>query len=448
MGEPDRLRKAATAIATVLLLAAVGAGVAAGAVVGDGASAAGNRAPASAPADGHEVVTWAAAPASLGPLPGLGVPDVPAVRGAAAPPVSPASYRTVRNAVHTSVGGWNPRVRLSNAFGAGPVTFDDAEMALPDPSGQPGPGRRLTFGGQDGVTIPPGAEVLSDPLPGYLPQETTLTVSLHVARGGGPVTGHPSARQVSYLSPAGDYAAAGPAIAWFPIGRWLYLDGVVVTAPRTVGTVVTLGDSITDGITSAMDANTRWPDDLARGILARPRGRQLAVANEGLSSNRVTASGIGLGGGPAGPSALARFDRDVLAQPGVTTVILQEGINDIGEGTVTAAGQLIAADSQLIAQAHAAGLRILGGTLTPFDGAGYYSPVKELIRQRVNAWIRGSGAFDGVVDFDQAVRDPVCPSRLAPAYDSGDHIHPDGAGFAAMAAAVSPALLTPSGRNG
>lgn len=456
-GEPNRLRKYTVAVTTGLLLSTVAAGILAGAVAGDRAAPARKRAPALDSAGRHEVVTWAAAPADLGPLPGFGVPAVPAVRGAAARPTvppagpgSPAGYRTARDVVHTSVDGWNPRIRLSNEFGTRPVVFDDVELAAVDPA-QPlstGPQRRVMFGGNRSVTVPPGAEALSDPVPGYLPPASTLAVSVHTASGGLQVTGHPAAAQYSYLSPPGDYATSGAVLAWNPIPSWLYLDGITVTAPRIAGTVVTFGDSITDGFESLPGANARWPDDLARRLLALPSGQRLAVANEGLASNRLTASGFGVDGGRAGLSAQARFDRDVLAQPGVRTVILEEGINDIGGGAVPAVAQLIAADTQLIARAHSAGVRILGGTLTPFAGAGYYSPVKEVIRQRLNAWIRGDGAFDGVVDFDQALRDPAAPSRLAPAYDSGDHIHPDDAGYQAMADAVSLTQLTPSGRNG
>jgi lysophospholipase L1-like esterase len=463
VGEPNWFPKPATAAVTAAVLGAVAAGIAAGAVVGHGARSAEDQAtpqrarvlagrggaaqaPASAGAPaaaGHEVVTWAAAPADLGPLAGFGVPAA-----SAALPASVGAYRTVRDIVHTSVGGWSARIRLTNEFGTGPVTFDDVEVA-PGASGQAlplGPERRLTFGGQRAVTIPPGAEVLSDPLPGYLDPGSTLAVSIHVVRGPGRVTGHPDSLEANAQSRPGEDAASASASGnaaaadWSLEGNWLFLDGILVTVPRQVGTVVALGDSITDGLNSTPGDNERWPDDLARRLLALPQGQEMAVANEGLASNRVATTGLALHGGRAGLSAQARFGTDVLAQPGVTTVILFEGINDIGDGLATAR-QLIAADTQLIDAAHAAGLRILGGTLTPFGGAGYYSLAREEIRQQLNAWIRTSGAFDGVVDFDRAVRDPADPSRLAPGYDSGDHIHLNDDGYQAMADAVDLSLL-------
>jgi lysophospholipase L1-like esterase len=261
-----------------------------------------------------------------------------------------------------------------------------------------------------------------------------------VAAAPGLATGHPQAEQTSYVSGPGDFA---PAVTAAPFrratGNWYYLDGVEVTVPAGTGLVVAFGDSITDGHDSTVNANGRWPDDLARRLLALPYADQLGVANEGLSSNELTVNGPGADGGPWGQSGQARFDRDVLSQPGVTTVILLEGINDVGNGVP--ASQIIAADEQIIGQAHAAGLRILGGTLTPFQGAFYYSPAKERVREQVNAWIRTSGAFDGVIDFAKAVQDPADPLRLAPADDSGDHLHPSTVGYQAMADAIRLSLL-------
>jgi len=538
--------KAIAAVVVVLVLGAVAAGAADGVLGGFGGASSSARVPVltrvktpmglasgstvpGPPPDGHDVVTWAAAPADMGAVPGLGVPAASAAgRGIAAGTGGAKAYRTVCDVVHTSVGGWNPRIRLSNMFGSQPVTFDAADVTIPVPeappagtpaapatpapgasaapaepsapaspgtpgsAGAPNPGssaraeagsaaagngavgtgaaadgtpdpgapvtsngrapeRRLTFGGHDSVTVAPGAEVLSDPVPGYLPKSTTLSVTLHVAQGGGQVTGHPSALSSNYLSAPGNFASAATsahteAASWQRTGSWYYLDGITVTDPRQVGTIVTVGDSITDGVQSIPDGDTRWPDDLARRL--ENAGKQMGVANEGLASNRITANGVGPDGGGAGISAEGRFSDDVLSQPGVTTVILLEGINDIGDGTATSARQLIDADAQLIARAHADGLRVIGATVTPFQGAGYYSPVKNQVRERLNQWIRTSGAFDGVADFDRAVRDPADPLELAPAYDSGDHLHPSFAGYQAMADSISLSALTPSGTGG
>lgn len=397
------------------------AGQQAGAAVrGTAATAAGDQ---TAGRDSHYVDTWTAAPAYLGP---------------------PYSDSTVRNIVHTSIGGQDLRVRLANTFGTGPVTFDAVDVAIQSAGAAlvAGSSQPVTFSGQTSVTIPPGAEVLSDPVPGTVAPGTNLAVSLHVVGSSGQVTGHPDAQQVTYYSPAGNFAAS-PSASDYPytIDSWFFVDGIEMSVPKQTGDVIALGDSITDGYNSTVGANARWPDDLARRLLQESPPHQMGVANEGISANQVTADGTGPDGGNAGVSAEARLDRDVLAQPGARTVIFLEGINDIGDGTVTSASQLITADEQIIARAHAAGLRILGGTLTPFEGAGYYSPQKEQIREQVNDWIRTSGAFDGVIDFARAVQDPSNPQMFAPSYDSGDHLHPNDAGYQAMANAIDLSLL-------
>ncbi|HEY8301476.1 MAG TPA: SGNH/GDSL hydrolase family protein [Jatrophihabitans sp.] len=342
--------------------------------------------------------------------------------------------KTVRDIVHTSVAGSAVRLRLSNAFGTRPVTFDSVWVGRQAAGAAvvAGSNHEATFGGSPSVTIPRGGEVLSDPVNLDVPAGVNLSVSTHVAGDTGEVTGHHLAQQDNYYADGNtaDQASAGSYV--YGIGSWFWLDAVVVDAAPRAGTVVTLGDSITDGYRSTPDANHRWPDYLARRLAAR--NSPLSVANEGISGNEVTADG-------AGVSAEARFDRDVASQPGASTVIFVEGINDIGNGVVTSADQLIAADKQIIARAHASGLRILGGTLTPFQGAGYYSDQKEAIREAVNSWIRSSGAFDGVVDFDRAVRDRANPHAFLPAYDCGDHLHPDDAGYAAMADAVPLSAL-------
>jgi lysophospholipase L1-like esterase len=250
------------------------------------------------------------------------------------------------------------------------------------------------------------------------------------------VTTHNGASQTNYLSESGDHTgdpafkAAGQAGAWFLLAR------VEVAAPADTRAVVTFGDSITDGARSTADTNNRWPDQLARRLAAQ-RGTRVAVLNAGISGNRVLGDGAGI-------SALARFDKDVLMQTGATHVVVMEGINDIGvarSNATPSAADLIAGHKQLIARAHARGLKIYGATLTPFEGAGYFTPEGEAKRQALNEWIRTSNAYDGVIDFDKVTRDPAAPTKFAPAFDSGDHLHPGDVGYKAMGDAVDLALF-------
>ena len=345
--------------------------------------------------------------------------------------------QTVRNIVHTSIGGAGLRIRLSNAFGSQPVAFGRAYVGVQQSGAAvvPGSNRQVTFGGNPSVTIPVGAEVLSDPLPGKFPAQQNLAVSLYLQGTTGTVTGHNLALQTSYLASSGDHAAEeGDTAFTTTISQWYWLDGVVLTEPRTVDAVATLGDSITDGFRSTADTNRRWPDVLARRVLRRPEKGQMGVLNEGISGNRVLVDGDGV-------SAQARFDRDVLAQPGVETAIVLEGINDLRLGEAVSADQLIAGYRQLIARAHAEGTCIVGGTMTPFQGDFLYSEQREASREAANAFIRTSGEFDGVVDFDRVTRDPADPKRFLPLYDSGDHLHPSDAGYQAMGDAVNLKLL-------
>jgi lysophospholipase L1-like esterase len=363
------------------------------------------------PPSAHEVGTW----------------------GASADRVAGAlNTQTVRNIVHTSVGGTGLRIRVSNAFGSQAITFARAFVGVRATGAaiQPGTNRQVTFSGNTSVTVPPGAEVLSDPLPGTYAPRQDLAVSLFVQGDAGTITGHNLATSTNYISTSGDHSAEEAADAFTtPASHWFFLDGVSVSEPGTVGAVVTLGDSITDGFRSTPDANHRWPDVLARRLGQLAAARQMGVINEGISGNRVLTDG-------AGVSAQARLDRDVLSKPGVQTVILLEGINDIGGGQATSADQLIAAYRQIIARVHADGECIVGATMTPFKGAGYYSDAKEAIREAANQFIRRSGEFDGVIDFDKATRDPDNPTQFLPVYDSGDHLHPNDAGYQAMGDAV------------
>jgi lysophospholipase L1-like esterase len=373
-----------------------------------------------------------------------GPPAAPAARGGG--PGGPAAVvvnnQTLRQIVRTSVGGNRVRVVLSNVFGTMPVQIGAAHVALreKDAAVVASSGKPLTFGGSTTATILAGAVLLSDAVDLSIPPLADLAVDLFIPGDLGlsasPVTTHNGAAQTNYLSEPGNHSGmptmpvAGRANAWFLLAR------VEVVAPENTLAVVAFGDSITDGARSTADTNSRWPDVLARRLAAR-RGAGVAVLNAGISGNRVLGDG-------AGVSALARFDRDVLLQTGVTHVVVMEGINDIGiarSNAVPSAADLIAGHKQLIARAHARGLKVYGATLTPFEGAAYYTAEGEAKRQALNDWIRTSKAYDGVIDFDRVTRDPSAPTKFLPAYDSGDHLHPGDAGYKTMGEAVDLALF-------
>lgn len=376
--------------------------------------------------------------------------------------------QTVRNVVFTSAGGSRVRVRFTNTFGGQPLTIGRATIAVAGTGASlSGPSVALTFGGRQSVTVAPGAEVLSDPVRMHVPALHDLAVSVFLPGKTGPATNHSDAQQVNYVA-AGDQTGSSSATAFSQQTQsWYFIDSVDVTAPHhSLGTVVAFGDSITDGANSTVNANARWPNDLARRLDQR-RGMTAGVADEGISGNRV------LNDSPClGVNAQARFERDVAERAGARDVILMEGINDIGfpqlrpdpsnpttsvigptgtgfaspitcfePQTAVTAQQIIAGYQHLIAAAHAARLRIFGATLTPFKGAPYYTPGGEAIREAVNQWIRTSGAFDGVIDFDRAIADPADPLMMNPAYDSGDHLHPNDAGYQKMADTVDLAML-------
>jgi lysophospholipase L1-like esterase len=362
-------------------------------------------------------------------------------------PQSPAGLtdQTERAMIHTSIGGSAVRVRLSNVYGSGPVTFGDVAVATraSGASVVAGTGRRLTFGGRRSVTIPAGREALSDPVRFRVRPEQDLAVSLAAMGGTGPATFHSLGVSTSYLSGpgTGDHAAdvGGSAFAT-TIASWLFLDGVdVMPADETAG-IVTFGDSITDGVGSTFDANLRWPDDLARRLLAQPRDRQLSVLNAGISGNRLLIDSPRFG-----VKALDRLDRDVLGQAGARDVIVLLGINDIGQlPHQFDANQIIGALRQIAARSHARHIRVFGGTLLPFKNttiANYYTPQGDVTRQAVNQWIRTSGAFDGVIDFDRTMRSASDPLMLNAAFDSGDHLHPNDAGYHAMADSIPLGLF-------
>jgi lysophospholipase L1-like esterase len=359
--------------------------------------------------------------------------------------------QTVRNIIVPSVGGNMIRLELTNAFGRSPLQVGRVTVAVADLGAGVVPGtiHPVSFGGSVSVRIPAGEQVLSDPVHMQVSALQELAVSIYLPGRTGVATRHTDALQVNWVSTAGDHAGeAGVGAFTIPALSWYYLSGLDVRSSRADGTVVAFGDSITDGVNSSVGGNDRWPDGLARRLGA-VAGPTLSVADEGIGGNRLlTASRC------CGASAQARFARDVLDQVGVRDVIVLEGINDIGlsvgprhADTGLTPARVIAGYRDLIAQAHARGVRIFGATLLPYQGAGYYSPAGEAIREAVDAWIRTSGAFDGVVDFDAAMRDPANPLRLNPAYDSGDHLHPNDAGYQAMADAINLDMLLPRQGN-
>jgi len=360
---------------------------------------------------------------------------------------------TIRNIVHTSIGGTALRIHISNVFGTAPLQVTHATVALPSTPGsadvKPGTLRQVTFGGAAAVTIPAGHAVWSDPVRLAVPASNDLLVSTYTPGDPTPFTWHPDAQQYSFYTSGTDEADATSASA-FPdtTGSWYLLTGVEVTGTAAAGAVVTMGDSITDGYQSSYDLDARWPNILADRLLALPAQDQLGVLDAGIGGNRILRGG----GNGFGPSALSRFRRDVLEQPGVRAVILLEGINDIQQTPhVLDASKIIAGLQKLIGMAHADGLRVIGATLTPFEGWSTFNQREAQTWAAVNHWIRTSHAYNAVVDFDAATRDPADPRRYLPAYDSGDHLHPNDAGYMAMGASVRLADLgvtVPSGQGG
>ncbi len=364
---------------------------------------------------------------------------------------NPASFsnQTIRQIVHISLGGNTVRLRLSNEFGRTPLRVGELRVAhqLAGVSTVPGSDRPVTVGGQSSFTIPAGAPLISDPVDIRVPALSNVVVSIYLPDTVSTSTFHSLGVQTSYVTTPGNYTAAiSPPVAATPTSGF-FLSGLSVKAHKRSAAIVTLGDSITDGFASTVDANRRWPNVLAARLQARHPYDHLAVANQGISGNRTLHDLIG-------PNALARFDRDVGATAGAKWVILLEGINNIGipgafglPAEQVSAADIINGHRQLIARAKERGLKIYGATLTPFEGTvfpGYFTPAGEVKRQAVNAWIRGSGEFDAVIDFDRVIRDPAFPTRMLPAYDSGDHLHPNDAGYLAMANAIDLSLFRDS----
>ena len=420
---------------------------------------------AQAKAAEHWIATWTtavvarapmlppAAPAGPAPVATAGAP--PIVQAPAGPPAITPNNQTLRQIVRTSVSGTRARVVFANTFGTAALNIGGASIALRDKESAivPASVRKLTVNGSAAFRIPAGGVRLSDPVSLAVPAFADLAIDVFVpgdlGSGSSPITFHNGANQTSYVSATGNHVGE-PGLQPAAITRsWFLLSRVEVVAAARVSAVAAFGDSITDGTRSTPDTNNRWPDHLARRLASQGGG--VAVMNVAIAGNRVLSEGVApVGfGGNAGINALARFDRDVLALPGVTHVIVMEGINDIGtsgqNGIVAAADDLIAAHKQMIDRAHERGLKIYGATLTPYEGAAYFSPEGEAKRKALNQWIRTSGAYDGVIDFDMVARDPSAPGRINPAFDSGDHLHPNDAGYKAMGESIDLALFKPSG---
>lgn len=367
------------------------------------------------------VDAWSAPPDSAGPV---------------------LNAQTVRQIVRASVGGSEVRIRLSNLFGNLPLTLGPVHLALRarEADTVAGSDHALSFDGKPTVTIPKGGSVLSDPVKMGVKALQELAVSIYVPADAQyhASTIHNAGIATAYITESGDATAA----VQYPrneVAGWrVFMTDLEVSGASARHTLVTFGDSITDGVGSKPDANGRWPDYLAARLHADPTLPSIGVADAGIGGNRILHDSFG-------PSALSRFDRDALDKPGVRWIVLLEGINDIGgsgyawkaKDKITAK-QLIDGMKTLIARAHAKHVKIYGATLTPFGGSGwpYHSVAGEKLREDLNAWIRSAGAFDGVVDFDKAVRDPSAPKNMLPAYDSGDHLHPNSAGYQAMAKAI------------
>jgi len=392
----------------------------------------------------HWVATWAAAPQQpvvIGPPPPGSNSQGPVFQE-----LKSFHDQTVRMVVRLSLGGRRIRVRLSNAHGRGPLTVGAAHVALHSKGSAivAGSDHVLLFNGKGTVTIPAGAQMISDAVDLEVRALGDLTVSIFVPGDSGPPTLHAVALQTTYISaPGRDLTGQASMEGATTAEYWCWLAGVDVLAPTDAAVVVAFGDSITDGATSTVNTNRSWPSILAQRLQANRATKDVAVVNTAISGNRLLHDFIGT-------SALARFERDVLSEPGVKWVTLLEGINDIGfsnlpnatPGEAVTAEDVIGGLRQIVELAHVHGIKVLGGTLTPYAGAAYYDEKGEASREAVNQWIRTSGAFDALVDFDAVVRDPKNPKQIRADFNINDHLHPNDAGYKAMADAIDLAIFT------
>jgi lysophospholipase L1-like esterase len=396
----------------------------------------------------HWVGTWTTSLVGRPQFP----PPPPAATAAPAPgpAASPAPFiqfnnQTLRQIVHTSIGGTRARVVLSNGFGTAALTIGAAHLALRDRDASivTQSDRALNFGGRPTVTIPPGAVIYSDAVDLDVPVMGDVAIDLYLpgdTSTPSPLTMHSAAFQTSYVSETGNHVGMATLPVAARVQSWFLLSRLEVMAPDSVGAVVAFGDSITDGTRSTPDTNNRWPNQFARRLLSQAGGPIFGVLDAGIAGNRVLSNGaFGVGA-----DALARFDADVLSQPGVTHIIVLEAINDIGQARdspTPTAEDLIVGHKQLIERAHSRGVKIYGATLTPFEAAAYFTREGEAKRAAVNQWIRTGKAYDAVIDFDAVTHDPANPTRFLPQFDSGDHLHPNDAGYQAMANAIDLALF-------
>jgi lysophospholipase L1-like esterase len=384
---------------------------------------------------------WGAAPLPPGPAIGP-FPATPAF-----------SDQTIRQTVRLTASGSRIRVRFTNEYGSKPLLIGAARVALADDKGAvvPGTARTLSFAGKPTVLIPAGSPFLSDPVDLPVKALSSVSISMYLPEDTGQCTCHAVGLQTAYVSDTGDFVAAEFVPKQTNSVR-AFISGVAVYSTEAATTLVVLGDSISDGVGSTPDSNRRWPDLLAERLAARHGRPALGVVNMGISGNRVLNDG-------AGQSALARFDRDVLSLPGVAYVIIFEGVNDLGisfgefqgpmaevfKGLVpqskATAEAMIAGYRQLIDRAHGKGLKVFGATIIPYEGAAYYSPAGEAVRQQINQWIRTGGAFDAVLDFDAVVRDPSKPTQIAAPFQAGDHLHGSDRGYEAIAKSIDLALF-------